>query len=433
MNGDVLAIVQAGGQGSRMDVLTRERAKPALPYGGTHRLIDFALSSMLHSGLRDVWVSLEYQVASIDQYLAGGRPWDLDSSRGGFRRMVPQTGSGPATEDGVRLRQRRPAATDGARPGGQGRGDPGGHQRRPRVQRRPARDDRRAPLLSGAAATVLTSEVTKKEASHNVVLETASDGTVTAVHEKPSRPVTGTVATEVFVYQTAPLLEALYRLRARLAGETDDDDSGIGDFGEHLLPDLVERGLVRAVPLPGYWRDLGRPEVYLQGHRDLLAGKVDVFDHPDRPVLTHWPDRGPSRVRPSGELSDSLLAPGCDVAGAVRRSVLGPGVVIEEGALVEDAVLFAGTVVRRGARVTTSILDAGVEVGRDAVVGTPPDLAGGPGGGAGDGRPGLLRGGADIAAGRVPGRARLHRVNRPREGSGMAATGTRFLSRPTRW
>jgi glucose-1-phosphate adenylyltransferase len=83
-----------------MDVLTRERAKPALPYGGVHRLIDFALSGLVHADLADVWVSLEYQVTSIDEYLSGGRPWSLDRNRGGFRRIVPQTGTGPATESG---------------------------------------------------------------------------------------------------------------------------------------------------------------------------------------------------------------------------------------------------------------------------------------------------------------------------------------------
>ena len=98
--GEVLALVQAGGQGSRMDVLTRERAKPALPYGGVHKLIDFALSGLVHADLADVWVSLEYQVTSIDDYLSGGRPWSLDRNRGGFRRIIPQTGTGPATESG---------------------------------------------------------------------------------------------------------------------------------------------------------------------------------------------------------------------------------------------------------------------------------------------------------------------------------------------
>jgi ADP-glucose pyrophosphorylase len=97
--GEVLAIVQAGGQGARMDVLTRERAKPALPFGGVHRLVDFAMSSLYHAELDDVWVSVQYQVASIDDYLAGGRPWSLDRNRGGFRRMVPQTGTGPTSEE----------------------------------------------------------------------------------------------------------------------------------------------------------------------------------------------------------------------------------------------------------------------------------------------------------------------------------------------
>ncbi len=98
--GEVLGLVQAGGQGSRMDVLTRERAKPALPFGGVNRLVDFALSALFHAEVDDVWVSVQYQVASIDDYLAGGRPWSMDRNRGGFRRMVPQTGTGPSTEEG---------------------------------------------------------------------------------------------------------------------------------------------------------------------------------------------------------------------------------------------------------------------------------------------------------------------------------------------
>src|SRR3712207_9078428 len=95
MSRDVLALVQAGGQGGRMDVLTRERAKPALPFGGVHRLVDFPLSAFVHAEVRDVWVSVEYQVASIDQYLSGGRPRDLDSSRGGVRRVGAPRGGGP--------------------------------------------------------------------------------------------------------------------------------------------------------------------------------------------------------------------------------------------------------------------------------------------------------------------------------------------------
>jgi glucose-1-phosphate adenylyltransferase len=365
---DVLALVQAGGSGGRMDVLTRERAKPALPFGGVHRLIDFTLSSLVYANLHDVWVSVEYQVASIDEYLSGGRPWDLDSSRGGFRRVVPQTGSGPATEDrfahgngDLLLRMARDLEAFGA----------------PTLVVSSADHVFAADLepiiadhvASGLAATVLTSEVTKKEASQNVTVTTDDDGLVTAVEEKPSRPSTGVVATELFIYQVEPLLEMLRALRSELSGEAEGDDSGIGDFGEHLLPRLVEDRQVRAVPLPGYWRDLGRPETYLQGHRDLLAGRVDVFDHPDRPIISKWQDRTAVRLRSGAVVEDSLLSPGCDISGTVVDSVLGPGVVVEAGAVVDDCVIFGDVRIERGARVNTSIIDARCTVGRDAVVG----------------------------------------------------------------
>ena len=365
---DVLALVQAGGAGGRMDVLTRERAKPALPYGGVHRLIDFTLSSLVYSDLRDVWVSVEYQVASIDGYLSGGRPWDLDASRGGFRRIVPQTGSGPATEDrfaygngDLLLRVARDLEAFGAPTLVVSSAD---HVFA--ADLRPIIEDHRA---SGLAATVLTSEVTKKEASQNVTVITDGGEVVTAVEEKPAKPSTGTVATELFIYQTEPLLETLRSLRAELSADAEGDDSGIGDFGEHLLPRLVEERQVRAVPLPGYWRDLGRPDAYLQGHRELLAGRVDVFEHPDRPIISKWQDRTAVQVRAGAVVEDSMLSPGCDVAGTVIDSVLGPGVVVEPGAHVEDCVIFGDVRIERGARVSTSIVDERCRIGRDAVVG----------------------------------------------------------------
>jgi len=128
---------------------------------------------------------------------------------------------------------------------------------------------------------------------------------------------------------------------------------------------------VRAVPLEGYWRDVGQPGQYLQAHRDLLSGKVDVFDHPDRPVISHWPDRPAARVR-AGAVVDSLLSPGCDVSGEVVRSVLGPGVVLEAGARVEDCVLFEDVRVARGADLRHAIVDERAVIGRDAVVGRTP-------------------------------------------------------------
>ena len=369
--GEVLALVQAGGQGGRMDVLTRERAKPALPYGGVHRLIDFALSALVHADLVDVWVSLEYQVTSIDEYLSGGRPWSLDRNRGGFRRIVPQTGTGPATESGfahgngdLLLRMSADIEAFGA----------------PTLVVCSADhvfNMDLAPVIeehvaAGRAATVLTTEVTKKDASDNVVVVARADGTVTGIEQKPSQPSSATVATEVFVYDTAVLLRTLRELRAELAGDQEGDDSGLGDFGEHVLPRLVETGTVVAVPMTGYWKDVGQPGLYLQSHRDLLAGRVDVFDHDTMPVISHWPDRPAARVRATGVVSDSLLSPGCDVSGEVVGSVLGPGVVVEKGAVVRDSVLMEDCVVRSGAEVCTAVLDERCEVLGGARVGALP-------------------------------------------------------------
>ena len=374
--GEVLALVQAGGQGSRMDVLTRERAKPALPYGGVHRLIDFALSGLVHADLADVWVSLEYQVTSIDDYLSGGRPWSLDRNRGGFRRIVPQTGTGPATESGfahgngdLLLRMSADIEAFGARTLAVCSAD---HVFN--MDLAPVVEEH---VAAGRVATVLTSEVTKKDASDNVVVLAGRDGTVTGIEHKPSRPSSGTVATEIFLYDTEALLAALHDLRRELAGEQDPEDaaegdSGIGDFGEHLLPRLVESGKVAAVPLTGYWKDVGQPGLYLQSHRDLLLGKVDVFDHPSRPVISHWPDRPAARVRATGQCRDSLLSPGADVSGLVVGSILGPGVVVEKGAEVHDSVLMEDCVVRAGAVVRTSVLDERCEVAARAQVGAEP-------------------------------------------------------------
>jgi len=374
--GEVLALVQAGGQGSRMDVLTRERAKPALPYGGVHRLIDFALSGLVHADLADVWVSLEYQVTSIDEYLSGGRPWSLDRNRGGFRRIVPQTGTGPATESGfahgngdLLLRMSADIEAFGASTLVVCSAD---HVFN--MDLAPVIDDH---LAAGRTATVLTSEVSKKDASDNVVVLAGRGGRVTGVEQKPSRPSAGTVATEIFVYDTEALLTTLHDLRRELVGEQDaedqaDGDSGIGDFGEHLLPRLVEGGKVAAVPLTGYWRDVGQPGLYLQSHRDLLRGTVDVFHHPGRPVISHWPDRPAARVRGTGDFRDSMLSPGADVAGLVVGSVLGPGVVVEKGAEVHDSVVMDDCVIRAGAIVRTAVLDERCEVAAGSRVGAAP-------------------------------------------------------------
>lgn len=353
-----------------MDVLTRERAKPALAYGGNYQLIDFALSSVAYSHVPDVWISVQYQAGSLDPHIAGGRPWDLDRTEGGYRRLVPEEGAGSATETGFStgnadnlLRSWREIAA---------------YQPNllivmsaDHVFHLDLRDVVDRHREWGAECTVVTSEVTKTEARNKAVIETDGDRVV-AVEYKPDQARTTTVATEIFVYDPVVLGEVLSDLRRELVGEAEDDDSGLGDFGEHLLPRLISRGKVYAFAMPGYWRDLGRPEAYLAAHRDLLADRVDVFKHPGRPIMTRRAHRVPARVRDGGSASDALLSNGCDVRGEVRGSVLGPGVVVESGAVVVDSVLGQDVRIEAGAQVHTSVVDDRTVVGRNAQVGARP-------------------------------------------------------------
>lgn len=363
---EVLAIVLAGGKGSRMDVLTDRRAKPTLPFGGVHSLLDICLSNLANSGLTDVWVVVQYQASSLDQVLAHGRPWDLDRNTGGLRVIPPQQGINDA-EEGM--------AT--------GNADALFRMRELIAERAPEqvlvlsadhvysldlREVLATHLEHGAEATVVTAQIDQSEAGHHTLVD-VSGGRVTGVSHKPDDPEHTTVASEVFCYDGAVLLEVLDELHARLADDAPEGDTGLGDFSEHLLPALVERGKVVAHALPGYWRDLGRPSAYLRAHFDLLDDRVDVLGRPDWPIQTAAPHGAAARVSAEATVVDSLLGDGSRVAGEVRRSVLGADVVVEPGAVVHDSVLMRGARVASGARVGWSVLDQEVVVDEGARVG----------------------------------------------------------------
>ncbi|WP_377639746.1 glucose-1-phosphate adenylyltransferase family protein [Oryzobacter terrae] len=357
----VLAVVQAGGQGSRMDVLTRERAKPTLPFGGCYQLVDIALSNLAHSGISDVWLSVQYQAGSLHRHLASGRPWDLDRTRGGLRWLMPEEGGGSiavtgfSSGNGDDLHRYADSIRDfGA--------DAVVVMSTDQVFALDLRAVVTAHLERGSDCTVVTTEVTRTQAADKAVISVGRGHEVTGVDYKPDKPRSTTISAEVFVYDPEVLVRTLDELRRELAPADEEGGTGIGDFGEHLLPRLIRDGTVHAWPLEGYWADLGTPASYLAAHRDLLAGRVDALARPDWPVITKWPEQPATRIDAGAVIEDSLVSPGCVLRGTVRRSVIGPGVVIEKGAVVEDAVLFSGVHVGRDARVTTSIIDEDVRI-----------------------------------------------------------------------
>lgn len=367
----VLAMILAGGKGSRMDVLTRERPKPVLPFAGTHRLIDFPLSNLRHSRIDDVLMCVQYHATMLEQAVGGGRPWDLDRTRGGLLVVGPEEGrgserSGFSTGNADLLRRYRHVV----------------REMNPKVLLVLSADHVYSAdyteliathLKSDADVTVLSYDLSKTEAVNHAVLEIAGDPTVpgariTGMEYKPTKAKSSIVATEVFAYKPDVLAQVLEELHND-DDESEAGDTGLGDFGDKLLPYLIEHGTVVSHPHTGYWGDAGRPESFLRAHRELITGEVDVFDDPDWPLLGATTNRPAARIHSSADFVDSLVSPGCDIKGRVVRSVLGPGVIVEEGAEVVDSVLAEDVTVRSGAFVGTAIVDHRVEVGKGARIG----------------------------------------------------------------
>jgi glucose-1-phosphate adenylyltransferase len=357
----VLALILAGGSGGRLETLTRKRAKPVTPFAGVYRLIDFPLSHCVHSGLSDVWVIEQYELHSLNEHLSNGRPWDLDRTYGGLQVLPPN--------------QRKHGEEEGGF--AQGNADAIYRQRTlirefdpdvllvlssDHVYKLDYRDVLDRHRERKADLTLVSTRVPRDQACRFGVVEVGGDGRVTGFEYKPESPKSDRVTTEVFAYDARKLLDTLDALA--------QDGESLKDFGDRLLPRLVDEGKVFDFRLEGYWRDVGTVDSYWQAHMDLLAPEPPIVpDAPDWPILTTGPQHLPARIDAEARIDGSFIASGCRVAGRVERSVLAPGVIVESGAEIRDSILLHGVVVRSGARIERAILDAGAEVGAGAVIG----------------------------------------------------------------
>lgn len=360
-----LVLVLAGGKGSRLELLTEHRAKPAVPFGGHHRLVDVPLSNCLHSGVTDVWVSLQHNPVSLGRHLANGRPWDLDRTHGGLLVLHPRTsdqgrdGWSAGTADGLLrdadlIREHAPdqlvvVSADAVY----------------RLDYAEVVEQHRG---SGASVTLVTTRVEPGDAGRYGVVQVEGER-VTDYVLKPDDPATDLVCNEVMVLEPTRVLDLLEELAAQ-AGE-----DGLQDLGHELLPALVREGEVRQHRMDGYWRDVGTVESYHRSHMELL-GEEPLFalDDPAWPLHTRGDRHAPARLVRGAQVHDALLSPSAVVAGRVEGSVLSPGVVVEAGAVVRDSVLLHDVVVRAGAVVERAVLDRGVEVAAGGSVGGRGDL-----------------------------------------------------------
>lgn len=363
----VLALVMAGGPGSRLEVLTEERAKPVMPYAGVYRLIDFPMSNCMHSGISDVWVIAQYQPQSLTDQLAHGRPWDLDRTYGGMRLVPPRQGgseSGWHQGNADAIYRNKTLIADF---------DPdllvvlsSDH-----VYKLDYVEVINHHLDREADVTIVTTEVPDDEAARFGLVEVDGDGRVTNFEYKPDEPQSNLATTEVFVYDTRKLLETIESL---VSEDADDDESALEDYGDELLPSLVGERRVYEYRHDGYWRDVGTVEDYWASNMDLISPDPEfVLDDPGWPILTLGVDRPPARISGTASVVDALISPGCVIEGRVERSVLSPGVFVHEGATVRDSIILHETVIGPDATVDCSILDAEVCVGERVRIGTRRD------------------------------------------------------------
>jgi glucose-1-phosphate adenylyltransferase len=355
----VLTLILAGGEGERLSILSQVRAKPGVPFGGKYRIIDFALSNAVHSGLTDVAVLTQYAPRSLMDHIGLGRPWDLDRTHGGVTLLQPYLGRGRArdwyrgTADAVLqnldfIAGRNPELVLVLA---------GDHVYK--MDYRPFMELHRS---SGAEVTCAVRTVPLEEAHRFGILEVDGAGRVTAFVEKPPNPSSNLVSMGVYVFSWPVLRDVL-------APE-------LVDFGRDLLPWMVESGRrVYAYEFRGYWQDVGTVEAYWRTNLDLLSDTPGIeLNDLGWLVYTRSEERPPARIGPSASVQRSMVSHGCVIEGSVQHSILSPGVRVGPGAQVKDSIVMFDTEVGDGAVLDRAIVDKDCRIGAGAVIGEGDDL-----------------------------------------------------------
>lgn len=356
----VLALILAGGKGGRLGALTENRAKPVMPFLGSYRLIDFALSNCCHSQISDVWIIEQYQLHSLNEHLANGRPWDLDRTYGGMRILPPNQikdrddASGFAQGNADAIFRHRDAIRAFAP-------DVLLVLSADHIYKLDFRDVIAAHLERGAEVTMVTTKVPKDEsASRFGVVRVGDDQKIIDFAYKPERPASDLITTEVFVYDAARLFATLDELAAM--------NESLADFGDKLIPKMVERGGAFEYRFKDYWLDVGTIAAYYRAQMEFLNEEIRFAPDDSRwAILTVGAQRAGARIGKSALVENSLVSNGCRIAGRVVNSILAAGVVVEETAEIIDSIVLPDARIHVGARIEKAIVDSNSEINRESV------------------------------------------------------------------
>ena len=360
---NVLALILAGGQGDRLSVLSEQRAKPAVVFGGQYRIVDFALSNCAASDIPRVAVLTQYRPRSLVNHIASGRAWGLDTPDRRVEILQPYLGRADmdwyqGTADAVYQNLYLIAQS--------------------RAQEVLILSADHVYLMSyrnlvayhrqqRADVTIGVYAVPLEEASRFGVLELDAGGRVVDFQEKPARPRSPWASMGIYCFNREALIEALQE-------DAELGEASAHDFGADVVPRIFANRRVFGYQYLDYWRDVGTIEAYWQANMDLTGPHPPLrLANPDAPLRTAGPVREPARFGARADPRTALVSPGARIEGTVERSVISPGVVVEEGAAVRDSIVCHDGVISAGAVVDRAILDKEVTVGSGAVVGAGAD------------------------------------------------------------
>ncbi len=360
---DCVAMLLAGGQGSRLYTLTEKIAKPAVPFGGKYRIIDFTLSNCVNSGIDTVGVLTQYQPLMLNEYIGSGQPWDLDKTFGGVNILPPyQRQQGADWYKGT-------ANAIYQNLGFIDRYDPdyvlilsGDHIYKMDYSKMLAFHKK-----MNADCTIAVINVPLEEASRFGIMNADENGKIYQFEEKPKQPKSTMASMGIYIFSKKKLFDYL------IADE--EDQSSSKDFGKNVIPAMLDAGeSMYAYPFSGYWKDVGTIRSLWEANMDLL-GKSPVFDLKDPAwrIYSRNASQPPHFTGSDAFISNSLITEGCEIYGTVENSILFNGVKVEHGAVVRDSVIMQNTVIKKDALVSYSIIDSDTVVGEGCSIGGSVD------------------------------------------------------------
>ena len=354
----------AGGQGSRLYALTSHVAKPAVPFGGKYRIIDFPLSNCVNSGIDTVGVLTQYRPLELNSYLGNGQPWDLDRADGGVHILPPYMREG---DQGTWYKGTANAIYQNI--GFLDLYDPeyvvilsGDH-----IYKMDYTHMIDLHKKTGAACTISVLEVTMEEATRFGIMNVDEHDRIYEFEEKPAHPKSNLASMGIYVFTWSKLRQYLI--------DDEADPNSSNDFGKNIIPNMLAAGeILTAYRFQGYWKDVGTIDSLWDANMDMLAphNSIDLHD-PEWPIYARSPIKPPHATGPHAKISHSLVTGGGQIDGTVENSVLFHSVVVEEGARVQYSILMPGAVVKAGADVSYAIVAENAVIEANAQVGSAPD------------------------------------------------------------